>query len=93
MAHEVQYISGIKVAVPALCFRVIDRALQVHGGLGVCEDTILASAWANMRTLRIADGPDEVHRRSVARIEIKKLFLEKTSSSQQQQQQKHKSRL
>jgi acyl-CoA dehydrogenase len=88
-----QYISGIKVAVPALCFRVIDRALQVHGGLGVCEDTILASAWANMRTLRIADGPDEVHRRSVARIEIKKLFLEKTSSSQQQLQQKHKSRL
>ena len=89
-----QYISGIKVAVPALCFRVIDRALQVHGGLGVCEDTILASAWANMRTLRIADGPDEVHRRSVARIEIKKLFLQKTSSSQQQQQQQnHKSRL
>lgn len=68
-----QYISGIKVAVPALCLKVIDRALQVHGGLGVCQDTILASAWAGMRTLRIADGPDEVHRRSVARMEIKKL--------------------
>jgi len=68
-----QFISAIKVAVPTLCFRVIDRALQVHGGLGVCQDTILASAWANMRTLRIADGPDEVHRRSVARMEIKKL--------------------
>ena len=67
-----QFISGIKVAVPELCLRVIDRALQVHGGLGVCQDTILASAWAGMRTLRIADGPDEVHRRSVARMELKK---------------------
>lgn len=66
-----KFISGIKVAVPALCLRVIDRALQVHGGLGVCQDTILASSWAGMRTLRIADGPDEVHRRSVARMEIK----------------------
>lgn len=70
-----QFISGIKVAVPALCSNVIDRALQVHGGLGVCQDTILASSWAGMRTLRIADGPDEVHRRSVARMEIKKFVL------------------
>lgn len=75
-----QFISGIKVAVPALCLRVIDRALQVHGGLGVCQDTILASAWAGMRTLRIADGPDEVHRRSVARIELKKWVLSQSSS-------------
>jgi len=90
-----QFISGIKVAVPALCFRVIDRALQVHGGLGVCEDTVLASAWANMRTLRIADGPDEVHRRSVARMEIKKLFLEATKTSEEEEEEPkiHKSRL
>lgn len=72
-----QFISGIKVAVPALCLKVIDRAMQVHGGLGVCQDTILASAWAGMRTLRIADGPDEVHRMSVARTELKKLALSK----------------
>jgi len=75
-----QFISGIKVAVPALCLNVIDRALQVHGGLGVCQDTILASAWAGMRTLRIADGPDEVHRRSVARMEIKKWVLSRNSN-------------
>lgn len=74
-----QFISGIKVAVPALCLGVIDRALQVHGGMGVCQDTILASAWAGMRTLRIADGPDEVHRRSVARIEVKKWVLASSS--------------
>mmetsp|Transcript_1599 Transcript_1599/g.3442 ORF Transcript_1599/g.3442 Transcript_1599/m.3442 type:complete len:486 (+) Transcript_1599:54-1511(+) len=85
-----QYISSIKVAVPALCLKVIDRALQVHGGLGVCQDTILASAWAGMRTLRIADGPDEVHRRSVARMEIKKWVLAKQEAQEQQPQ---KSRL
>lgn len=79
-----QFISGIKVAVPALCLKVIDRALQVHGGLGVCQDTILASAWAGMRTLRIADGPDEVHRRSVARMELKNLLLSRSNEPQQQ---------
>jgi acyl-CoA dehydrogenase len=67
-----QYISSIKVAVPNLIMNVLDRALQAHGGAGVCQDTVIASAWANMRTLRIADGPDEVHRRSVALLEIKK---------------------
>ncbi|VEU44407.1 unnamed protein product [Pseudo-nitzschia multistriata] len=80
-----QHISSIKVAVPALCLNVIDRALQVHGGLGVCQDTILASAWAGMRTLRIADGPDEVHRRSVARIEIKKWVMAKQEAQEQDQ--------
>mmetsp|Transcript_8103 Transcript_8103/g.17462 ORF Transcript_8103/g.17462 Transcript_8103/m.17462 type:complete len:482 (+) Transcript_8103:224-1669(+) len=80
-----QHISSIKVAVPALCLGIIDRALQVHGGLGVCQDTILASAWAGMRTLRIADGPDEVHRRSVARMEIKKWFLAKQEAQEHQQ--------
>ena len=67
-----QYISSIKVAVPNLIMDILDRALQAHGGQGVCDDTIIANAYANMRTLRIADGPDEVHRRSVALQEIKK---------------------
>jgi acyl-CoA dehydrogenase len=69
-----QLISSIKVAVPRLASAVIDRAVQVHGGAGVCEDTILAKAWAHMRTLRIADGPDEVHRRSVALLEMRRLY-------------------
>jgi acyl-CoA dehydrogenase len=68
-----QYISSIKVAVPNLCMSVIDRALQVFGGAGVCDDYVIANAWASMRTLRIADGPDEVHRRSVAIKEIKRV--------------------
>jgi acyl-CoA dehydrogenase len=49
---------------------VIDRAVQVHGGMGVCQDTPLAGMWAHARTLRLADGPDEVHLRSIARQEI-----------------------
>lgn len=75
--HARQYISSIKVAVPNLVTKVIDCALQAHGGAGFCEDTIIASAYANMRTLRIADGPDEVHRRSVALMEIKKIIHSK----------------
>jgi acyl-CoA dehydrogenase len=69
-----QYISSIKVAVPQLMAQVIDRAVQVHGGAGVSEDYVLAKALANMRTLRIADGPDEVHRQSVALLELKRLY-------------------
>lgn len=69
-----KYISSIKVAVPQLMTQVIDRALQVHGGAGVSEDYVLAKALANMRTLRIADGPDEVHRQSVALLELKRLY-------------------
>lgn len=65
-------ISLIKYAVPELAFRVIDRAVQVHGGAGVCQDFPLARALAGMRTLRIADGPDAVHKRTVARMEVKK---------------------
>lgn len=68
-----QYISSIKVAVPRLCLSVIDRALQVFGGAGVSQDYVLANAWASMRTLRIADGPDEVHRRTVALKEIRRI--------------------
>ena len=63
-------IGMIKVVAPVMALAVIDRAIQVHGGAGVSQDTFLARAWAGARTLRIADGPDEVHLESVARLEI-----------------------
>jgi alkylation response protein AidB-like acyl-CoA dehydrogenase len=50
---------------------ILDRAIQAHGGAGVCQDTFLPDAWANMRTLRIVDGPDEVHVESLAKSELK----------------------
>jgi acyl-CoA dehydrogenase len=65
-------IAMIKVVAPAVALAVIDRAVQVHGGAGVSQDTFLALAWAQARTLRIADGPDEVHLESVARLELRK---------------------
>ena len=65
-------IASIKVSVPELTSRVVNRAVQVFGGAGVCQDFPLARALTGLRTLRIADGPDAVHRRTVARIEIKK---------------------
>lgn len=65
-------IAQIKVAVPNAALRVIDRAIQVHGGGGVSSDFPLAKAYAGQRTLRLADGPDEVHRRTIARLELKK---------------------
>jgi acyl-CoA dehydrogenase len=64
-------VALIKVAVPRAILRVIDRAIQAHGGAGVSEDTPLARAWAGMRTLRIADGPDIVHLRTVALLELR----------------------
>jgi acyl-CoA dehydrogenase len=74
-------IAMIKVAVPEMTYRVIDRAVQVFGGAGLSEDFILAKALAGIRSLRIADGPDAVHKRTVARIEINKAKnnLHKTS--------------
>jgi acyl-CoA dehydrogenase len=63
-------ISAIKVAAPNVALRVLDRAIQVHGGAGVSEDFGLASAFAHLRTLRLADGPDEVHKLSIARREL-----------------------
>jgi acyl-CoA dehydrogenase len=64
-------IAAIKVAVPQMAQRVIDNAIQSHGGAGVCQDTVLAAMYAGIRTLRIVDGPDEVHIRDIARLEIK----------------------
>jgi len=66
-------IAMIKVVVPRMALRVIDRAIQAHGGAGVSDDFELASAWAHARTLRLADGPDEVHREAVAKLELAKL--------------------
>ena len=65
-------IAMIKVIAPNLALRVIDRAVQAHGGGGVCEDFGLAMAWAHSRTLRLADGPDEVHREAIAKLELRK---------------------
>jgi acyl-CoA dehydrogenase len=65
-------ISGIKVAVPNMALKVIDRAIQVHGAGGVTQDFPLAQMWVHARTIRIADGPDEVHKMTIARSEIKK---------------------
>jgi acyl-CoA dehydrogenase len=63
-------VSAIKVAAPEVATRVIDRAIQVHGGGGVSDDFPLAAMYAGARTLRIADGPDEVHKLSIARREL-----------------------
>ena len=65
-------IAMIKVVAPNVALRVLDRAIQAHGGAGVSQDTFLASAWANVRTLRLADGPDEVHTESIAKAELRK---------------------
>jgi acyl-CoA dehydrogenase len=65
-------IAMIKVAAPNVALRVLDRAIQAHGGLGVSQDSFLASAWASVRALRLADGPDEVHLESIAKWELQK---------------------
>lgn len=64
-------IAMIKVIAPAMALKVIDRAIQAFGAAGVSEDTPLAALWANARTLRLADGPDEVHKAQLARLELK----------------------
>jgi alkylation response protein AidB-like acyl-CoA dehydrogenase len=65
-------IAMIKIVAPNVALRVLDRAIQAHGGAGVSDDTFLAAAWAGVRTLRLADGPDEVHSESIARLELGK---------------------
>jgi acyl-CoA dehydrogenase len=65
-------IAMIKVVVPRMAQRVIDRAIQAHGAGGVSQDFPLATAWAHTRTIRLADGPDEVHREAIAKLEIRK---------------------
>jgi len=65
------WISQIKVIAPRVSLKVIDEAMQMHGGQGISQDTPLAAAWTAQRTLRFADGPDAVHRRQIARTELK----------------------
>jgi acyl-CoA dehydrogenase len=65
-------IAMIKVAAPRLALKIIDDAIQAHGGAGVTSDFGLAKAYAGIRTLRLADGPDEVHERTIARMEYGK---------------------
>ena len=66
-------IAMIKIIAPNVTLRVLDRAIQAHGAAGVCQDTFLAAAWANSRTLRLADGPDEVHREAIAKLELERV--------------------
>ena len=65
-------IAMIKVVAPHMALRVLDRAIQAHGGAGVSQDTFLASAWADVRVIRLFDGPDEVHSEAVAKLELRK---------------------
>src|SRR5204862_7988330 len=65
-------IAMIRVVAPNMALRVIDRAIQAHGGGGVSDDFGHAAAWTQARTLRLADGPDEVHRETIARLELQR---------------------
>ena len=65
-------IAMIKVVAPNVALRVIDRSIQAHGGAGVCDDFALARLYAWHRTLRLADGPDEVHRAAIAKLELRR---------------------
>jgi acyl-CoA dehydrogenase len=70
--HARVEIAAIKVAAPQVALKIIDRAIQVHGGGGVSDDFPLASMYAHQRTLRLADGPDEVHKRTIAQRELRR---------------------
>jgi acyl-CoA dehydrogenase len=79
--HARMEIAAIKVAAPAVALRVVDRAIQVHGGGGVSDDFPLAMMYAHLRTLRLADGPDEVHKATIARGELRRHVPELAGSS------------
>ena len=64
-------IAMAKIIAPRVCLSVLDRAIQLFGGAGVSQDTVLAAHYANARTLRIVDGPDQVHLRDIAKLEIR----------------------
>lgn len=66
------WISQIKVVAPRVALKVVDEAVQMFGGQGISQDTPLAASWTHLRTLRLADGPDAVHRRQIARVELRK---------------------
>ena len=68
-------IAMIKAVVPKMALKIVDRAMQVHGGAGLCQDTPLPTFWITARSLRIADGPDEVHLESIAKLERAKARL------------------
>jgi acyl-CoA dehydrogenase len=70
--HARTEIAAIKVAAPEIALRIIDRAIQVHGAAGVSDDVPLARMWAHVRALRLADGPDEVHKMTIARQELRR---------------------
>jgi acyl-CoA dehydrogenase len=74
-------IAMIKVVAPNVALQVLDRVIQAHGGAGVSQDTFLAGAWANVRTLRLADGPDEVHTESIAKWELAKWSKSRAGSN------------
>ena len=71
------WISQIKVVAPRVALKVVDEAVQMHGAMGISQDTGLAASWTHLRTLRLADGPDAVHRRQVARAELRRYTNEK----------------
>jgi len=71
------WISQIKVVAPQVALKVVDEAVQMHGAMGISQDTPLAAMWTHLRTLRLADGPDAVHRRQVARQELRRYVNEK----------------
>jgi acyl-CoA dehydrogenase len=79
--HARTEIAAIKVAAPNMALKVLDRAIQVHGGGGVSDDFGLARAYAHLRTLRLADGPDEVHKLSIARRELAPYIPRETAAS------------
>jgi acyl-CoA dehydrogenase len=69
------------ITLPNVALRVVDRAIQIHCGLGLTEDAPLAGFWAHLRAMRIADGPDEVHKRTIARQELRKQRLRRDGAA------------